>query len=84
MPTGDAIRAGLIAGAVTIYLALVGLIERFDDLNLIGTQVTFARVALVAAPFVAGYALARTRVSAASSGRRRGPRRPDPARSSEP
>ena len=78
MPTGDAIRAGLIAGAVTIYLALVGLIERFDDLNLIGTQVTFARVALVAAPFVAGYALARTRVI---GGEQRTPTRAEATRS---
>ena len=53
MPSSEAVRAGLIAGAVTIYLALVGLIERFSDLNLVGTQVTFARLALIAAPFVA-------------------------------
>ena len=49
MSTRDAIRAGAIAGVVTIYLALVGLIERFDELNLVGTEVTFARLALIAA-----------------------------------
>ncbi|HSL12109.1 MAG TPA: leucine/isoleucine/valine transporter permease subunit [Actinomycetota bacterium] len=62
MALGGAVRAGSIAGIVTIYLALVGLVERFDELNLIGTEVTFARLALIAAPLVVGLALARTRV----------------------
>jgi branched-chain amino acid transport system permease protein len=63
------IRVGIIAGFVTIFLALVGLIGRFVDLNLVGEQVTFARLVLIAAPLVAGYAVTRPRIQA---GERRG------------
>ncbi len=76
MVSSEAVKAGLIAGTVTIYLALVGLIERFDELNLVGTQVTFARLALTASPFVAGYALARAHVI---GGERRFPTRREAA-----
>jgi branched-chain amino acid transport system permease protein len=58
------IRVGIVAGFVTIFLALVGLIGRFVDLNLVGEQVTFARLSLIAAPFVAGYAVTRPRIRA--------------------
>jgi branched-chain amino acid transport system permease protein len=58
------LRVGLAAGFVTIFLALVGLIGRFVDLNLIGEQVTFARLVLIAAPFVAGFAVTRPRIEA--------------------
>jgi branched-chain amino acid transport system permease protein len=58
------IRVGIVAGFVTIFLALVGLIGRFVDLNLVGEQVTFARLSLIAAPLVAGYAVTRPRIQA--------------------
>jgi branched-chain amino acid transport system permease protein len=58
------IRVGVIAGFVTIFLALVGLIGRFVDLNLVGEQVTFARLVLIAAPLVAGHVMSRPRVQA--------------------
>ena len=58
------IRVGIIAGIVTIFLALVGLIGRFVDLNLVGEQVTFARLVLIAAPLVAGYAVTRPQIRA--------------------
>ena len=56
------IKAGLVGGAVTIFLGLVGLIERFADLTLVGEQVTFSRLILVVAPFIVGYAVGRPRV----------------------
>jgi branched-chain amino acid transport system permease protein len=56
------IKAGLIGGAVTIFLGLVGLIERFADLQLVGEQITFSRLILVVAPFIVGYAVGRPRV----------------------
>ena len=34
LPQGRVFRIGAIAGAVSIYLALVGLLERFADLDL--------------------------------------------------
>ncbi len=60
----DAIKVGAIAGAVTIFLAAVGLIGNFTDLNLIGEAVTFALLMIVTPPAMAGYALARSRVVA--------------------
>jgi branched-chain amino acid transport system permease protein len=57
-----AVKAGLAGGAVTIFLGLVGLIERFADLTLVGEQITFSRLILVVAPFMVGYVVSRPRV----------------------
>jgi branched-chain amino acid transport system permease protein len=59
------IRAGALGGIVTIFLALVGLIGNFTDLNIVGDDaITFALLATLAAPFVAGYAVTHPRVEA--------------------
>jgi len=58
------IRAGLITGAIALYIALVGLLERFEDLNIVGEQITFSRVVLVLPPLLAGFLLTRPRVIA--------------------
>jgi branched-chain amino acid transport system permease protein len=57
-----AVKAGLTGGAVTIFLGLVGLIERFADLTLVGEQITFSRLILVVAPFMVGFVVSRRRV----------------------
>ncbi len=62
MGTRRLLRAGLVAGIVTIFLAMVGLIERFSALAFVGEAVTFARLALVVAPFVIGYTVVAPRV----------------------
>jgi len=59
---GASARAGAIAGVVTIFLAAVGLIGNFTDLNLIGTQVTFALLMIVISPVLAGYVVTSPRV----------------------
>jgi branched-chain amino acid transport system permease protein len=53
---------GALAGVATIFLALVGLIGGFTDVFLIGDEITFAGLMLVAAPFVAGLAVAAARI----------------------
>ena len=59
------IRAGVLGGIVTIFLALVGLIGNFTDLNIVGDDaITFALIATLAAPFVAAYAVTHPRVEA--------------------
>ncbi len=58
------VRTGVIAGIVTIFLAAVGLIGNFTELNLIGEQVTFASLMLVTPPLVAGYLVAAPRIEA--------------------
>ena len=60
----EALRAGLVAGTVTIFFAAVGLIGNFTDLNLIGEVVTFALLMILLPPVVAGYATTRSRVVA--------------------
>jgi branched-chain amino acid transport system permease protein len=64
VPVRSIVGGGLIAAAVFVYLALVGLLERFADLNLVGEQITLGRVLLVLPPFVAGYVATRPRVVA--------------------
>ena len=58
------IRAGLIGAAIMVFLALVGLIGRFVELNLVGEQITFARLVLVLVPFLVGLTVTRPRVEA--------------------
>ncbi len=58
----ESIRRGAVGGAVTIFLALVGLIGNFADLNLIGTEVTFGGLMIYLAPFIVGYSLTGSRV----------------------
>ena len=60
----SAIAAGLVGAIGSLYLALVGLTERFGDLELIGEQVTLGRVLLFVPPLVAGYIVTRPRVVA--------------------
>ena len=56
--------AGLIGGAVAIYVALVGLYTKFADLALVGEQITLGRLLIVAPALVAAYAVTRPRVVA--------------------
>lgn len=56
------VRAGLIGGIALVYLAMVGMIEAFDDLLLIGEQVTLGLVLLAAPPFAAAFLAVRPRV----------------------
>jgi branched-chain amino acid transport system permease protein len=49
---------------VNVYVALVGLYTKFADLELVGTQVTFSRILIVAPAIVAAYVVARPRVVA--------------------
>jgi len=60
--TRAGVRAGLIGGVVLVYLAMVGMIAAFDDLNLIGEQVTLGLVLLAAPPFGAALLSSRPRV----------------------
>jgi len=64
VPLRSALRAGVVGGAILTYLSLVGLIERFADLNLVGEQVTLGRLFLVLPPFAVGYAVVRPRIVA--------------------
>jgi branched-chain amino acid transport system permease protein len=62
MVAGRWVRTGAAAGVVTIFLALVGLIGGFTDVNLIGDEITFAGLMLVLPAFVAGLVAAAPRV----------------------
>jgi branched-chain amino acid transport system permease protein len=64
VPSRSIVRGGLIGGLVAIYVALVGLFTKFEDLALVGEQITFARVLLVGPALVAAFAVTRPRVIA--------------------
>jgi len=64
IPVRSVVRAGLVGGAVLAYLALVGLVERFAHLRLVGEPVTLGRILLVLPLFAAAFGVARPRVVA--------------------
>jgi branched-chain amino acid transport system permease protein len=59
---GRAARAGAIGGTVVVYLAAVGMIEKFDARNLILDVVTLGLVLLAAPAVVAGRLAVRPRI----------------------
>jgi branched-chain amino acid transport system permease protein len=64
VPTRSVVRAGLIGGAVAIFVALVGLYTKFADLALVGEQITLGRLLILAPTLVAAYAVTRSRIVA--------------------
>jgi branched-chain amino acid transport system permease protein len=54
--------AGLIGGIAVIYLALVGMVEKFEVRHLIGDWLNLGRVLLAMPPLLAGYLATRPRV----------------------
>jgi branched-chain amino acid transport system permease protein len=58
------LRAGLVAGIVVVYLALIGMIEAFDPRILIGDQVTLGKSLLAFPVFLAAFVLVRPRLRA--------------------
>jgi len=64
IPISSAVRGGVAGGLVLGYLALVGLIERFENLRLVGHPVTLGRLLLLIPLFAVGYVIARSRVVA--------------------
>ena len=57
-----AVRAGLIGGVALVYLALVGMIEKFDTRNLIGSFLTLGNLLMALPPLLTGYLATRPRV----------------------
>jgi branched-chain amino acid transport system permease protein len=57
-----AVKAGLLAGIVVGYLGAVGMIEKFNVRNLVGTALTLGRLLMVLPAFLAGYLAVRPRV----------------------
>jgi branched-chain amino acid transport system permease protein len=64
---GRAARVGLVGGAAAIYLALAGMIEKFDTRNLIGSVLTLGTLLLALPPLLAGYFASRPRLVAGRS-----------------
>jgi branched-chain amino acid transport system permease protein len=59
-----AVGAGLIGGVVVIYLALVGMVEKFEVRHLISDWLNLGRLMLALPPLLAGYLATRPRVQA--------------------
>jgi branched-chain amino acid transport system permease protein len=62
-----AARVGLVGAAAAIYLALAGMIEKFDTRNLIGSLLTLGTLLLALPPLLAGYFASRPRLVAGRS-----------------
>ncbi|HXF72581.1 MAG TPA: branched-chain amino acid ABC transporter permease [Actinomycetota bacterium] len=61
---GRALRSGAVAGVVLIYLAMVGMLERFAGLDLVGTVLPLSRLLVVLVPLGGGYVAVRPRIHA--------------------
>jgi branched-chain amino acid transport system permease protein len=59
-----AARAGLIGGVAVIYVALVGMVEKFEARHLIGDWLNLGKLMLALPPLLAGYLATRPRVQA--------------------
>ena len=59
-----AVRVGLIGAVGLIYLALTGMIEKFDGRNLIGSFLTLGNLLIALPPLLAGYLATRPRLVA--------------------
>jgi branched-chain amino acid transport system permease protein len=57
-----AVRAGLIGGVALVYLALVGMLEKFQARNLIGSFLTLGDLLMALPPLLAGYLATRPRL----------------------
>jgi branched-chain amino acid transport system permease protein len=57
-----AVRAGLIGGVAVIYLALVGMVEKFEVRHLVGDWLNLGKLLLALPPLLAGYLATRPRV----------------------
>jgi branched-chain amino acid transport system permease protein len=59
-----AVWAGLVGGVVGVYLALVGIVERFDDREMIADLITLGYTMYVITGLLAGYLASRPRMRA--------------------
>jgi branched-chain amino acid transport system permease protein len=54
--------AGLIGGVTVIYIALVGMVEKFEARHLVGDWLNLGKLMLALPPLLAGYLVTRPRV----------------------
>ena len=62
------INVGLLAGVAIVYLALVGILQLFDERQLIDGLLTLGQVMLYLSPLLAGFYIARQYRSARAIG----------------
>src|SRR5438552_4666512 len=59
-----AVRAGLLAGMAIVYLALVGMVQKFDSINIVEDKLSLGRLLMLLPPLLAGFFTARPRIRA--------------------
>ena len=64
------VKIGLIGGSVVIYLAMTGILERFDQRPVITGVVGLGRTMILAAFFLTGYLAARPQKDESAEGNR--------------
>ncbi len=60
--TRRAVNAGLLGGLGILYVALVGMVQRFDAINIVEDKLTLGQVFILLPPVFAGFLMARPRV----------------------
>jgi branched-chain amino acid transport system permease protein len=58
----QAVRAGLVGAVAPVYLALTGMVEKFDTRNLIGSFLTLGNLLVALPPLLTGYLASRPRL----------------------
>ena len=64
----NAVRIGLLVGVVALSVSAIGMIESFDQRDLITGVFTLGQLLLFSAPFAAGYLVTRTEKPGAARG----------------
>jgi branched-chain amino acid transport system permease protein len=54
-----AVQIGLIAGVVGVYVCAIGMVEKFDERDLINESLTLGYLLLLLVPFLAGFVVSR-------------------------
>jgi branched-chain amino acid transport system permease protein len=62
--TSRAVRAGLLGAVALVYLALAGMIQKFDERNLIGSFLTLGNLLMALPALLTGYLATRPRLVA--------------------
>jgi branched-chain amino acid transport system permease protein len=57
------LNSGVLAGIAVIYLALVGMTQRFDTINIVEDKLSLGRLLIFLPPLLAGYFVGRPRIS---------------------
>jgi branched-chain amino acid transport system permease protein len=63
------VKAGLLGALAIVYVALVGMVQKFDGINIVEDKLTLGRLLILLPPLIAGFFMAAPRVRGGEIGR---------------